>query len=97
MNIRQLLVPSTIASKVTSGKENVALKGFCIHETANTSKGANADAHARLQYNGTVQASWHWTVDDQEAVQSFTHDYRCWHQEQQKGITNRLLLNMCKQ
>lgn len=95
MNIRQLLVPSTIASKVTSGKGN-ARKKVCIHETANTSKGANADAHARLQYNGNSrQASWHWTVDDKEAVQSFTHDYRCWHAGTTKGNNEAIAIEIC--
>lgn len=95
MNIRQLLVPSTIASKVTSGKGN-ARKKVCIHETANTSKGANADAHARLQYNGNSrQASWHWTVDDKEAIQSFTHDYRCWHTGTTKGNNESIGIEIC--
>lgn len=51
-----------------------------VHETANTSRGANAAAHARLQAGGNPrQASWHWQVDDKEAVQSYEHDARCWH------------------
>lgn len=42
-----------------------------IHETANTGKGANAQAHANLQLNGNSrQASWHVQVDDKEAIQS---------------------------
>lgn len=95
MNIRQLLVPSTIASKVTSGKGN-ARKKVCIHETANTSKGANADAHARLQHNGNSrQASWHWQVDDKEAIQSFTHDYRCWHAGTTKGNNESIGIEIC--
>jgi len=37
----------------------------------NTNIGADADAHARLQINGNSRkASWHWQVDDQEAVQT---------------------------
>ena len=33
-----------------------------IHETDNTAKGANDEAHARLQYNGNSrQASWHFS------------------------------------
>jgi len=45
----------------------------------NTNIGADADAHARLQINGNSRkASWHWQVDDQEAVQSFEHFWECW-------------------
>src|SRR5699024_6317356 len=51
-----------------------------IHETANESRGAGAYAHHRLQYNGNSrQASWHYTVDDTVAVQSFSENLRLWH------------------
>lgn len=51
-----------------------------IHETANTSYGANAQAHANLQSSGNVrQASWHIQVDDQRAIQSFPDEAMCWH------------------
>ena len=95
MIIRQKLVPETIANKVTYGKGNKKLK-ICIHETDNTKIGSNADAHARLQYNGNSrQASWHWTVDDKEAVQSFTHDYRCWHAGTTKGNNEAIAIEIC--
>ncbi len=51
--------------------------GVLIHETANKHAGADAAAHANLQTKGNVrQASWNWTVDDTEAVQSFADDIR---------------------
>lgn len=51
-----------------------------VHETANTSRGADAQAHANLQSRGNSRnASWHWQVDDREAIQSFAHSVRCWH------------------
>lgn len=95
MIIRQKLVPETIANKVTYGKGNKKLK-ICIHETDNTKTGSDADAHARLQYNGNSrQASWHWTVDDREAVQSFTHDYRCWHAGTTQGNNEAIAIEIC--
>ena len=78
MIIRQHLVTSNKAAKVTNGRKNTKRK-ICIHETGNKNKGANAAAHARLQANGNSRnASWHWSICDKEAVQSFTHDYQCW-------------------
>jgi len=63
---------------MTNGKNNLK-KYIVVHETDNTNIGADADAHARLQINGNSrQASWHWQVDDQEAVQSFEHFWECW-------------------
>lgn len=76
--IRQKLVPISLALTMTNGKNNLK-KYIVVHETDNTNIGADADAHARLQINGNSrQASWHWQVDDQEAVQSFEHFWECW-------------------
>ena len=49
------------------------------HETANKSVGADAYAHHRLQKNNPRAASWHYTVDDKVAVQSFPETFRLWH------------------
>ena len=59
-----------------------------IHETANRSKGANAAAHANLQSRQWPGASWHWSVDDKEAVQSYPHDFRLWHAGDGQGHGN---------
>ena len=53
---------------MTNGKNNFK-KYIVVHETDNKYIGADADAH--LQINGNSRkASWHWQVDDQEAVQT---------------------------
>ncbi len=79
MNIRKHIVPTHTANKVTYGGDNTK-EYIVIHETDNTSKGANADAHSRLQYNGNSrQASWHYQTDDKEIVQSFSDNAQCWH------------------
>lgn len=95
MIIRQHLVPTATARKVTSGTGNTRRK-ICIHETDNTSKGSRADNHARLQARGNSrQASWHWQVDDKEAVQSFTHDWRCWAAGKAKGNNEAIHIEIC--
>jgi N-acetylmuramoyl-L-alanine amidase len=95
MIIRQHLVPSAIVNKVSYGKGNKRKK-ICIHETDNTRKGANAVAHAKLQANGNSrQASWHWTVDDKEAVQSFDHSIRCWAAGTEKGNNEAIHIEIC--
>lgn len=58
-----------------------------IHETGNTSKGANAQAHANLIDNGWG-ATWHYTVDDKEIIQSFPDDVQCWHAGDNTGNGN---------
>src|SRR5699024_2782659 len=74
---------------ITSGNGN-AKKYITIHQTANTSKGANAQAHANLQSNGNSRsAAWHWQVDDKQAIQSFTHDFSLYHCGDGGGSGNR--------
>jgi N-acetylmuramoyl-L-alanine amidase len=60
-----------------------------IHETANTSHGADAEAHADLQSGGNARdASWHYSVDDHSAYQSFGDDIQCWHAGDGQGTGN---------
>lgn len=55
-------------------------KYIVVHQTGNTNKGANAEAHHKLQASGNARsASWHVTVDDTKAIQSIDYDVRCWH------------------
>ena len=72
---KQLISNTPYRYKGVNGK-----KFITIHETANTGVGANAQAHANLQSRGNSRsASWHWQVDDKEAIQSFSHDFQLWH------------------
>jgi len=76
--IRKNLVSQSIINSVTSGTGN-GRKWITVHETDNERATANADAHGRLQAGGNSRsASWHYTVDEKEAVQSFNHNVKCW-------------------
>src|SRR5690625_7571148 len=70
--IRKQLVTSR--AKTYAGVNST--KYITIHETANTSAGANAQAHASLQTH-CFSASWHRQVDDKQAIQSFRHNFLC--------------------
>ncbi|WP_107950731.1 N-acetylmuramoyl-L-alanine amidase family protein [Lysinibacillus parviboronicapiens] len=95
VTIRQKLVSATQAAKITNGKNN-AKKYIVVHETDNTSVGADADAHARLQANGNSRdASWHWQVDDKEAVQSFEHYWECWGAGTYIGNNQGIQIEIC--
>ena len=79
MLFRTMLVPANRAKLVTYAGVNPR-NYITVHQTGNTKRGANADMHARLQYNGNSRAaSWHEQVDDKECVQSFDHTAKCWH------------------
>ena len=62
VQIKQMIVSKSIQNRLTYGGKN-PVKYIMIHQTANTSKGANAYMHAKLQANGNSrQASWHYQV-----------------------------------
>jgi len=95
ITIRKKLVPDAQANKVTYGKGNTK-KYIVVHETDNERSGADADAHARLQYNGNSRsASWHYTADDKEIVQSFEHAWRCWAAGSTTGNNQGIQVEVC--
>lgn len=95
VTVRKKLVSDAQATKVTNGKGNVK-KYIVVHETDNKRSGADADAHARLQANGNNRAaSWHWTVDDKEAVQSFQHTWKCWAAGTSTGNNQGIHVEIC--
>lgn len=79
---KQLVTSRSKTYGGTNGRKFIA-----IHETANTSKGADAQRHANLQTNG-FSASWHYSVDDKHAVQSFPHTAQCFHAGDGRGDGN---------
>lgn len=73
-----------------------ACTSITIHETANQSIGADAQAHANLQTNGTVRkASWHIQVDDTEAIRSFPDTTQCWHAGTDEGNRDSIAVEIC--
>src|SRR5690625_762009 len=93
--IRKHLVSDSSAKRVTYNGTN-SKKYIVIHETANTRKGANANAHARLQASGNNrQASWHYTVDDKEIIQSFEDDAQCWGAGNRYYNENGIQIEIC--
>lgn len=92
MIVRQQIVKST---------QNISLnpndrKTVTVHETGNTARGANAAAHANLQSRPNPRlASWHWQVDDKEAVQSFLHGVRTFHAGTALGNREGISVEIC--
>ena len=79
VQIKQMIVSKSIQNRLTYGGKN-PVKYIMIHQTANTSKGANAYMHAKLQANGNSrQASWHYQVDADNIYQSFPDTAQAWH------------------
>jgi|SRR5690554_3459935 len=66
-------------------------KYITVHNTANTSTGANAKAHAKYLLSGAGgrSVSWHFTVDDTEIYQHLPTDESGWHTGDGNGPGNR--------
>lgn len=89
VEIKQRFVSKAVEARVTSGGINQR-KTLTVHQTGNTSRGANAEMHARLQENGNSRsASWHIQSDDKEIIQSFPFTAQTWHAGDGKGDGNR--------
>ncbi|GIO25078.1 N-acetylmuramoyl-L-alanine amidase [Oceanobacillus sp. J11TS1] len=97
LKVKKQIVSAGLASNVTYGGKN-PINYITVHQTGNTNKGANAKVHAKLQSNGNSRAaSWHYTVDDKEAYQSFEDTAQCWHcgDGQGPGNTQSIGVEIC--
>ena len=80
-----------IVRKISNNKNHYGTgnpaKYITIHETDNWSYGANAEMHARYIDNGST-STWHYSVDDTQAIQSFEHNIRTWNAGDGRGSGN---------
>lgn len=96
MDIKRLIVSDAVSNRVSFGRGN-AKKYLTIHQTGNTSAGANAMAHHRLQARSGIGYGWHWQVDDHEAIQTHDHSFKIWHagDNRGKGNTESISIEIC--
>jgi len=70
-----------------------------IHDTGNNKSGANARAHASYLKGAdaaNAQVSWHFTVDDKEAVQHLPLDEIGWHAGDSVGNHTSIGVEICE-
>lgn len=78
VEIKQQNVSASVINARTYGHDN-PVDFILVHQTGSMNNGANAAMHAKLQTNlNPRQASWHISIDDKEAIQSFSATARCW-------------------
>ena len=96
MDIKRLIVSDAVSNRVSFGKGNPR-NYLTIHQTGNTSAGANAMAHHRLQARSGVGYGWHWQVDDKEAIQTHDHSFKIWNagDGRGKGNTESISIEIC--
>jgi len=95
MNIHQLWVADGLPNHPNRLLHSI--DSITIHTTGNRNLTATAEAHARFQFNGggNRQASWHYTVDQDEIWQSFRDNQMCWHTGTSKGNETSIGIEIC--
>ena len=84
MNIEKRLISKNFTKGVT-----ISPAFIVIHETDNTAKGANADAHYNYwNTNDNANSSVHFVVDDTKVIQLLELTQRAWHVGDNKGYSN---------
>lgn len=80
-----------IKKQITPNKNHYAGKNkkkfITVHQTGNPKPGANAAMHAKYMDNGSSE-TWHYTVDDTQAIQHLEHDVQAWHAGDKDGPGN---------
>ncbi|MFD1707810.1 N-acetylmuramoyl-L-alanine amidase [Siminovitchia sediminis] len=95
--IKRQLVSQNVIEQRSYGYGNPC-NYITIHQTGNTNRGADAQAHANIQTKLNPRtASWHYQVDDHEIIQSFPDTVMCWHASdgQGPGNTQSIAIEIC--
>jgi len=101
MQLAAALPPITVDYIPTSNsnRPGTSLSGtrhITVHNTANTSPGANARAHANYVKNPSTDVSWHFTVDDREIYQHLPVNEVGWHAGTSSGNAQSVGIEICE-
>ena len=92
------IIPEDAAGRVLQKRE---IKYIVIHETANTSEGADAAAHNSFIHTNSIsnEHSWHYTVDDEQIYHHVPDDEPAYHAgdhlNRNGGNLNGIGIEMC--
>jgi N-acetylmuramoyl-L-alanine amidase CwlA len=95
LNIIQDFIPAGNSNRPGT---RIAPTKITIHNTDNTSRGANAAAHAKYQKGADARrrnVSWHFTVDDIAAFQSLPANEKGWHTGSAEGNRVSIGIEIC--
>ncbi len=85
LNISTILIPKGFANRPAGANTR---EYITIHETDNTDKGADADAHAKYLVGADARkrrVSWHFTVDEDEVIKHLPARETAWHTGSKEG------------
>ena len=71
------------------------VESITIHETANTSEGADAEAHSDYLSTTSDEVSWQYTVDDHQIYQHLPDNEEAWHSGDREGNHSSIGIELC--
>lgn len=73
------------------------IKSVTVHQTDNAGVGADAENHHTYLANNSrgVKTSWHYTVDERMALQSFRDQRALWHSGRAEGNDSSIGIELC--
>ena len=71
------------------------VESITIHETANTSEGADAEAHSDYLSTTSDEVSWHYTVDDHQIYRHLPDNEEAWHSGDREGNHSSIGIELC--
>lgn len=74
----------------------LSVKSITIHETANPAEGADAAMHRDYAQRNDRNVSYHWVVDDKEAIQVIPDTEIAWHSGTAEGNRTSLSIEICE-
>lgn len=92
MNIIQDLIPRGRINRPSTAN---TMQYITIHETSNTSTGANAKSHAVYIKTLRKRTSWHYTVDDKEIYQHIPDNEKSYHTSDKFANENSIAIEIC--
>lgn len=81
--------------RINRPKASNSCKYITIHDTANTAKGANAEAHAKYIKTLNERTSWHYTVDDHSIYQHIPDNEKSYHTSNATANENSIAIELC--
>ncbi len=92
MNIIQDLIPK---GKINRPGTANSCKYITVHDTGNTSAGANAAAHAKYIKSLNEKTSWHYTVDDTCIYQHLPEVEKSYHTSDKEANESSIAIELC--
>ncbi len=92
MKIIRDLIP---AGRINRPKTANSCRYITVHETANSSAGAGAAAHAKYIKGLNEKTSWHYTVDDGAIYQHLPDDEKSYHTSDKEANESSIAVELC--